>query len=134
LSEYAAAVALASLDCWYDTREVLNKNRLIALDISRTLGFSVINSMTEGHVSPYWILKSESPEIKNRLVDSFFSRGIETRDWWGSGCHTMDAYKTIERADLSNTVWASKTSLGLPFHAYLTDQDFELIFKALSDA
>jgi dTDP-4-amino-4,6-dideoxygalactose transaminase len=134
LSEYAAAVALASLDCWHDTREVLDKNRSIALDISRTLGFSVINSMTNGHVSPYWIMKFDSPEVKNAVVDSFSSHDIETRDWWGLGCHTMAAYETIERADLSKTVWASKTSLGLPFHAYLTDKDFELIFKALSDA
>lgn len=134
ISEYAAAVALASLDCWEGTRSILNQQRLTALNISNSLGFSVIDSMTKGHISPYWILKFDSPETKGRVVNSFLKNEIETRDWWGSGCHTMEAYKSIEHGDLSKTVWASKTSLGLPFHAYLSAQDFELIFKALSDA
>lgn len=134
ISEYAAAVALASLDCWEDTRSILNQQRMIALDISNSLGFSVIDSMAKGHISPYWILKFDSPEIKGRVIDSFLKNDIETRDWWGSGCHTMAAYRSIEHADLSKTIWASKTSLGLPFHAYLSAQDFELMHKALSSA
>jgi dTDP-4-amino-4,6-dideoxygalactose transaminase len=134
LSEYAAAVALASLDCWVSTREILEKQRMTALEISKTLKIPVVNSMQSGHVSPYWILKFDAPDDKDKVCNSFAKWNIESRDWWGSGCHTMEAYSSLNRSDLSNTVWASKTSLGLPFHAYLTEKDFELIFKALSEA
>ena len=58
---------------------------------------------------------------------------IETRHWWAKGCHAMEAYKSIKCLDLSSTIWAADTSLGLPFHAYLTDADFDQIFQVLSD-
>ena len=133
LSEYAAAVALASLDSWPETREILESSRLKALEISNTLGFSVHNSMNNGFISPYWILKFDSHEYRDHIEERLRKQSIETRHWWGSGCHTMDAYKSIKCLDLSRTVWASQTSLGLPFHAYLSNADFDHIFNVLSD-
>ena len=133
LSEYAAAVALASLDSWPETREILESNRLKALEISNALGFSVHNSMKNGFISPYWILKFDSHAYRDHIEETLRAQSIETRHWWASGCHAMEAYKSIKCSDLSKTVWASQTSLGLPFHAYLSKSDFDHIFNVLSD-
>ena len=133
ISEYAAAVALASLDSWPETREILEKNRLMALEVSNTLNLSVSGSMKKGFVSPYWILKFDSPKHRDLAEERLRDNNIETRHWWAKGCHAMEAYKSIKCLDLSSTIWAAETSLGLPFHAYLTNADFDQIFKVLSD-
>jgi dTDP-4-amino-4,6-dideoxygalactose transaminase len=133
ISEYAAAVALASLDSWPKTREILEKKRLKALEVSNSLSLSVSGSMKNGFVSPYWILKFDSPAYRNLVEERLRENNIETRHWWAKGCHAMEAYKSIKCLDLSSTIWAADTSLGLPFHAYLTDADFDLIFQVLSD-
>jgi dTDP-4-amino-4,6-dideoxygalactose transaminase len=133
ISEYAAAVALASLDSWPETREILEKNRLKALEISNSLGLSVSSSMTSGFVSPYWIVKFDSPTNRELVETKLWKNNIETRHWWAKGCHAMEAYKSIKCSDLSNTIRAAEVSLGLPFHAYLTNSDFDQIFRVLSD-
>ena len=133
LSEYAAAVALASLDSWSETREILELNRLKALEVSNSLRLSVSDSMKNGFVSPYWIVKFDSPAHRDLAEQKLRVNNIETRHWWAEGCHAMEAYKSIKRLDLSRTIQAAETSLGLPFHAYLTNADFDQIHKVLSD-
>ena len=133
LSEYAAAVALASLDSWSETREILEMNRSKALEVSNSLSLSVSDSMKNGFVSPYWIVKFDSPTHRDLAERRLRDNNIETRHWWAEGCHAMEAYKSIKRLDLSRTIRAAETSLGLPFHAYLTNADFDQIFKVLSD-
>lgn len=132
LSEYTAAVAHASLDLWDETRTILHNNMKKALAVSSACGLSVISTMSNDFVSPYWIVNFESRDHRDQTQARLNRNEIETRTWWGSGCHTMDAYQSIKRRNLQNTEWAASTSLGLPFHSYLTDSDYEYIQEVLT--
>jgi dTDP-4-amino-4,6-dideoxygalactose transaminase len=132
LSEYNAAVGLASLDMWEETRAVLQQHLSKALKVSESCRLIPISSMLKNFVSPYWIVSFESSGARNLAQERLNKNGIETRTWWGDGCHTMPAYAPISRRELPNTEWAASTSLGLPFHAYLSDADFEHIHGVLS--
>lgn len=132
LSEYTCAVGLASMDRWDETREILFRNMKKAIAVSEESNLRVISSMSNNFVSPYWIVNFESREERDRIQMLLLSKEIETRTWWGAGCHTMNAYKHIHRRDLKNSEWAAATSLGLPFHAFLKDEDFKNIKAVLT--
>lgn len=133
LSEYSCAVALASMDCWKETRNILGSNMKKAFAVSSESNLPVISSMSNNFVSPYWIVNFQSSDQRDQTQERLRLNEIETRTWWGLGCHTMNAYKNIPCRNLQNTEWAASTSLGLPFHAYLTDEDFENIRIVLTN-
>lgn len=132
ISEYTAAVGLASLDMWDETRSILQMHLNKALEISKSCGLPITSAMQRKYVSPYWIVSFDSSEKRDRVQAKLNSSGIETRNWWGSGCHKMAAYRSIPHRILVNTEWAAETSLGLPFHAYLSDEDYDRIYKVLN--
>jgi dTDP-4-amino-4,6-dideoxygalactose transaminase len=132
ISEYTAAVGLASLDMWNETRSLLQMHLNKALEISKSCGLGVTGAMKNNQISPYWIVNFDSADDRDRVQAKLNDNGIETRTWWGSGCHKMEAYKSVPCRKLPNTEWAAATSLGLPFHAYLSDEDYELIHRVLS--
>jgi dTDP-4-amino-4,6-dideoxygalactose transaminase len=131
LSEYSAAVALASLDLWSETKKILGDGMKKAIAVSKACNLPTISSMSKNYISPYWIVNFDSRLHRDGALERLRLNEIETRTWWGSGCHTMSAYRDIRCRDLQNTEWAAATSLGLPFHSYLTDSDYEIIQKVL---
>lgn len=133
LSEYSAAVALASLDLWGETKAILSNSMKKAIAVSKASNLTITSSMSKNYVSPYWIVSFDSRLHRDGARERLNLNGIETRTWWGSGCHTMSAYRDIRCRDLQNTEWAAATSLGLPFHSYLTDDDYEFIQKVLTN-
>ena len=62
------------------------------------------------------------------------SRGVESRKWWGEGCHRQTAYRDCGRTLLPNTERLGDQVLGLPFWLGLRRQDMRLVFQALDDA
>ncbi len=132
LSEYTAAVALASLDLWSETKAILSDSLRKAMAVSSACKLPVISSMSKNYISPYWIVNFESRQHRDGALEKLSLNDIETRTWWGSGCHNMKAFQSIRCRDLQNTEWAAATSLGLPFHSYLTDDDYKIIQKVLT--
>ena len=132
ISEYTAAIALASLDQWEEVREKLLKSSIIALEISNNLGLSVNPSMSSGYATPYWIIKCNSIDQKKRFVTSLKNNSIASRDWWEAGCHKMPAFSNFNKSNLMNTELLAAQTLGLPFHYFLNEKDFVNIYDALS--
>lgn len=131
LSEYSAAIALASLDRWKNTREILDSVGRMAIESIKDLDVNVAPSMDKGFITPYWVVQFKTPRLKELAEVAFMNKDIETRNWWSNGCHKMPAYKSIAYDDLSNTEVLAKTTLGLPFHAQLSETDIDQIRSTL---
>jgi dTDP-4-amino-4,6-dideoxygalactose transaminase len=133
LSEYACAVGLASMDLWGQTKSKILANSQLALNLSQKFHLIPTSAMLNGYATPYWIVQLENARAKELLKACLVSAGIQFRDWWVDGCHTMPAYESFSVGTFSSTVEIAKTSLGLPFHFFLTDSDWERIGRALEN-
>jgi dTDP-4-amino-4,6-dideoxygalactose transaminase len=113
LSEFAAAIALASLDRWVETRKRLWDVRKRAFEISTSYNFRLAPPMRNEYISPYWIVEFESGKEKEELV------------------RVLSQYSNVK---LEHTDILAERSLGLPFHAFMNDHDFEKlerVFRSL---
>ena len=132
MSEYSAAIGLAFFDEWDDFRNKLFHNKQKAQEISRKFGLKCSPSFTSEFISNYWVVELESPEQKRRIVNHFESKEIETRDWWGSGCHDMPAFRSVKFGNLSKSIELASKVIGFPMGVHLSGQDFLEIETALS--
>lgn len=120
MSEYAAAIGLAALDSWSETRSAWHhvsnhyQNLLNRFGIQHMLSASWVPSTCN------IIL----PNQANTMLDALNATGINTRKWWGNGCHQHSIFKQSRTLDLSNTEFLCKSVLGLPF---FTDMSVEAI-------
>ena len=122
LSEYAAAVALATLDIWPQIHSEYSYLSEQIRAICGRLGLDCFSPMSN-FVTPYWILRDLSPEIKQKIMVEFSKHHISFRDWWESGTAEMPAYVNLEKSSLDHSQKSARTSLGLPFHTSLSDSD-----------
>jgi dTDP-4-amino-4,6-dideoxygalactose transaminase len=123
LSEYGAAVALASLDLWPSTRIKFLELSKKALTTSHKYGFLTSPAMEKGLVTPYWILRLEDKKQKSHLINLLNNNNIEWRDWWKEGIHKMPAYANFIKRDFPQTDLLSSVTIGLPMHSELTEID-----------
>jgi dTDP-4-amino-4,6-dideoxygalactose transaminase len=117
LSEYAAAVGMASLDAWPSTR-------LRYAAVARLLRVALTEA-PRVRFQPGWGLDWVSSTCIVRLPDGSADRiearlkadGIDTRRWWGAGCHTSPAFANLPRQPLPVTNALAGSVLGLPYYA-----------------
>ena len=134
LSEYAAAVGLAALDGWPATRL---RYGLAAQRLRVALANQPQVVFQDG-----WGLDWVSSVCVVRLPDgaadaveaALNAAGIDTRRWWGAGCHTSPAFADAPRADLDVTETLARSTLGLPFAADMTLDEIRRVAEALSTA
>lgn len=114
LSEYAAAVGLAGLDTWQETRMrwavVTNRyrTRLSAVPgIGMTPGFG--NGWVASTLSILWPTNRPDP------ASALTQHRIETLRWWGPGCHAQPAYADCPTQPMPVTTATAAQTLGLPF-------------------
>jgi dTDP-4-amino-4,6-dideoxygalactose transaminase len=132
LTEYGAAVGLASLSQWpINRRNILNLSKEVQ-NICGGFGLKVSPAMSNGFATPYWIIELESKKLKRKLKFEFDKHNIETRDWWGNGCSVMPAYSKFEAHELESTMRLTSTTIGLPFHLHLSKENLSRIKSALS--
>ena len=133
LSEYSAAVGLASFK---ESSGILSRYKTLAdkfLKLTTDFGYECHPAMKKGLVTPYWIIETSSPREKSNMVELAKKWGIETRDWWGKGCHAMPAFQNVEKNELAETKRVASQSIGLPFHLYLNDDDILVLAKFLAE-
>ena len=134
LSEYSAAIALATLDDWDNHRSKILMNNETAKGITKKLGFEVSSAMESGYATPYWIIKGLPSELKKSIEKNCAEKNIQTRDWWGKGCHKMKAFAHINYTNLDNTERIANSSVGLPFHTNLKESDWIRISNVLESS
>jgi dTDP-4-amino-4,6-dideoxygalactose transaminase/folate-dependent phosphoribosylglycinamide formyltransferase PurN len=133
MSEYHAAVALAGLASWPELRR---RHTRIAewyrLHIGRLEEVSLQPDYGTG-----WAAGTTSvilpPGSAPRMARSLLRQGIETRAWWGEGCHVQPAFADCARGDLSVTEDLGGRVLGLPHFADMEERDVERVAQAVSE-
>jgi dTDP-4-amino-4,6-dideoxygalactose transaminase len=133
LSEYAAAVALASLDGWPADRArfALTAQHLRAgLALQPEIAFQpgwgtrwVSSVCVVG--APDW----SAPALAAGLA----ARGVATRDWWGEGCHRQPAFAHCPRGPLPVTERLACSTLGLPYFIDLEADAVARVAGAVAD-
>lgn len=132
LSEYSAAVGLASLASWPTTLSKIVQLSEWARDLSRKMSLNTQPSLTENQYAPYWIVWSESKKDIENIARRLTKYKIETRRWWEYGCHKMRAFSNIAKiGSLEVTERISNHSVGLPFFPDMTKEERKIIEKAL---
>jgi dTDP-4-amino-4,6-dideoxygalactose transaminase len=130
LSEYSSAVALASLDGLSETSKLIRNVHERVLRITGELNLNVHPAMRAGRLTPYWIADFKSAETKVMVKQCFESLNIQTRDWWGNGCHRYPFF-SYTGTPLPNTDCLAQNTLGLPMHPFLTNEELRRIETAL---
>ena len=83
-------------------------------------------------VTPYWIVEFTDSFLRARVIANLEKYGIETRIWWGKGCHTMKAFEKLAIGDFLNTEIVSSRVLGLPKYRDLKESEIDLIDDIVS--
>lgn len=130
MSEYQAAVILASFQTYPRIFESWLKIQQTALEVSRNLNFDCQPSMEKGELSPYWIIRGENEQIQltENRVSTF---GFSTRRWWEYGCHRMNAFGHKNTSHFAHTDHIASTTIALPFHLFMGDKEFDYIENCL---
>lgn len=134
MSEYTAAVTLASLNTWDDKRAQW-KELSDAFDfyISQNDQLSSTSNFNRGWISSYGHVVLPSSITADTAMQDLREYNIETVQWWGKGCHTHPAYAHYPSTSLHQTnLWGQKL-LGLPFWIGMSRQDVQVVFDALEN-
>jgi dTDP-4-amino-4,6-dideoxygalactose transaminase len=131
MSEFAAAVGHVVLDHWEEEREHWLQARRKVNALGAKIGLKSMFSDADS-ITPYWIVQFESPELRQSVEKSCEEEGIQTRQWWGQGCHAMPAYEGLERQDLRFTEAIAARYLGLPFYRGISDEDISTVEVAVT--
>ncbi len=134
MSEYHAAVGLASLAQWRETRRqharIIDWYRQIIPHLDRV-------SLQPGY-GHGWVSATTSvllpPRSAGTIVAHLRSSGIETKAWWGEGCHGMPAFMDCPRSFLPVTEELGPRVLGLPHFPDMQKQDVDRVADTLADA
>jgi dTDP-4-amino-4,6-dideoxygalactose transaminase len=134
LSEYAAAVGLAGLDGWPATRL---RYGLAAQRLRIALTHQAEVVFQEGWGST-WVSSVCVVRLPYGGADAVEAQlnaaGIDTRRWWGAGCHASPAFAAAPRSDLTATETLARSTLGLPFAADMTTDEINRVAEALASA
>jgi dTDP-4-amino-4,6-dideoxygalactose transaminase len=134
ISEYAAAVGLAALDGW-------PLDRLRWMRAAQTLRMA-LSPLAEVRFQPGWgsswitsVCTVSLPEGTAAQVEAGLRlRGVDTRRWWGDGCHRSTAFAECPRDVLTVTDRLAASTIGLPFSIDLTAAEAERVAASVAGA
>ena len=134
LSEYAGAVGLAALDQWPG-------DRLRWMRTAQMLRIALIGQPQvrfQGGWSTDWITSVCTVGLPAGTADhvaaSLRADGVDTRQWWGRGCHDSPAFADCRREPLPVTEALAASTLGLPFSIDMDAHEIARVAQALGRA
>jgi len=130
MNEYQATVILASMKNFETLRKDWVELHDKAKQISSSLGLNTHPAMSKGEISSYWLIEAPS-DLIDRIETTSLKNGYQTRRWWEYGCQQMPFFKKDNSISLSATKRVASSSIALPFHLYLCDEDLERIHQAI---
>ncbi|NUQ17976.1 MAG: DegT/DnrJ/EryC1/StrS aminotransferase [Sphingomonas sp.] len=131
LSEYTAAVGLASLDRWPASRGTWSRLRDgydKRMRYARPVWFSG-GTAQQAWVTATFVLAVPAPVTT--IAEELKAAGIDTRRWWQAGCHREPAFEHCGRTDLAATECLAESALGLPFFPDLTEAHMDAVVAEL---
>lgn len=134
LSEYGAAVGLAALDAWPFVRTgYVRLAQSYVAALSAVPGVSVMPEFGEGWASTTCNVEFTRPIIE-KIATDLAAAGIDSRHWWGRGCHQQLAFADYPSAPLEVTRRLADHTLALPFHLNLGPGELRRIITVLADS
>lgn len=134
LSEYQAAVGLAALDTWAQTRSAW---MAVAGEYRRAFANSntvqLQPAFGETWVSSTCVVSMQNG-LRNRVRDALTAAEIDTRAWWGNGAHAEPAMEAFPRGDLRKTERLAQSTIGLPFYQDLSTDQVPRIAQIVMEA
>lgn len=132
MSEYHAAVALAGLASWAETRlrhvRIMEWYRRGVAHLDRvSLQPKYGNGWVSGTTSVLL-----PPRTRGRVAQNLLRSGIETKLWWGTGCHTQPAFMDCSRSALPVTEELGARVIGLPHFPDMRKQDVDAVLDSVS--
>lgn len=135
LSEYSAAVGLASLDRWLTTRVELAERAERYKSQLNEAGVSVQPALERGKYTSTMIARFVDLKTRDRAHSALSKADIETRAWWSEGVHRMDTFADCQqREHLTVTELLADTTLGLPFFVDMTMSEIDRVTDAIAKA
>lgn len=135
LSEYHAAVGLASLAAWPDRREAYRAAGSRLRDALEVLGCTLLPGFARDWVGSSCVVRLPPGRRARDVALALGLEGIATRAWWGSGCHANPAFAACPQAEpLPATARLAEGTLGLPFFPDMNEADTARITEAMAVA
>ena len=131
MNEYQAAMILASMKDFETLRKDWIELHDRAKYISSSLGLSTHPAMSKGEISSYWVIET-STYLTDLIETTSLKNGYQTRRWWEYGCHQMPFFKKDNSISLPATERVASSSIALPFHLHLCDEDLDGIHQAIN--
>ncbi len=132
MSEYAAASGLALLTEWPERRRAWAElTDAFAQEVKAMPELRLAPGFGDGWVSSYGLVELPAWASASGVVAALSRLGVETRQWWGEGCHRQSAYRDCQRTALPETERLGERVLGLPFWLGLTREDLAEVFRAM---
>jgi dTDP-4-amino-4,6-dideoxygalactose transaminase len=134
ISEYAAAVGLASLDAWPATRADFAR---VACTYRNACGSEPDVVLQQGF-GDRWITSTVVVAAQDECADvigrALAANGIGSRRWWGGGLHRHSAFEKLPRGETKNTELLVDRVIGLPSWRDLPDQQIVQICDVVCSA
>jgi dTDP-4-amino-4,6-dideoxygalactose transaminase len=135
MSEYSAAVGLASLDCWPETRaQWMAAAMIYRKTLAATPEITVMPGL-DGVASSTFLVQVESAlGSVGSLAMDLARLGIATRRWWGNGLHEEHAFTGYGRDSLPVATVLGRQTIGLPCSRDLTRREIVNVCTGIATA
>lgn len=131
ISEYAAAVGMAALDGWPQTRAAFRAaTGYYEAAFDGVGGVSLAPGISQDRVRSTLSIRLSKP-MAGPLIAALASGGIAARQWWGVGCHRMPAFKNAPHMPLPVTEMLAQSVVGLPFSQDICERDVSAVRDAV---
>jgi len=135
LSEYQAAVGLASIDEWPRTRERWLKVYKRYIHRLAESGVTIQPRMDGDYVSSTLVANLNGKVPKMEVVTRLKAANIESRDWWGAGLHRMPAFdEFVSKRTYTNTDLLAESTIGLPLYVDMTSTEVDSVVSTMFNA
>lgn len=129
LSEYSAAVGLASLDTWEQKRQQWAQvNEWYREAFTDAANPALVPWLSADWVSSVCNIRIPSGSIEN-IIEQLGFAGIESRKWWIKACHQQKAYASCQRFALPVTEALVDSVIALPFSVDMTQDDVAYVVE-----
>ncbi len=131
LSEYAAAVGLAGLDTWPETRtDFLRVARGYRQNLEDQASVRLQPGFGENWVTSTVLVESQTSDA-DMLTRVLSENGIASRRWWGGGLHQHRSFQSFPRHRVAQTEAMAARVVGLPCWRDLPNDSIEEVCALL---
>jgi dTDP-4-amino-4,6-dideoxygalactose transaminase len=125
MSEYHAAIGLASLDAWLSTRAGFLAAAETYRQAAKRAGLGEKIIAETAWASNYVLYRAETAAAAVLAGRRLSEAGIDFRLWYGRGCHRQPAYTEFSRDPLPATDDIAPRVIGLPVAVDLAEEAIE---------